>query len=104
MLPQYFRNKGYFTAGAGKVFHNAKMSDATSWDFYEDNPSQDKEEKSAVETRQGGGDGKPSALALSSDGSKTRDAMNTQTILKFLREKTKENKPFFLAAGFHKPH
>lgn len=104
MLPQYFRNKGYFTAGAGKVFHNPKMSDATSWDFYEDNPSQDTEEKSAVETRQGGGDGKPSSLALSSDGSKTRDAMNTQTILRFLREKTKENKPFFLAAGFHKPH
>jgi uncharacterized sulfatase len=104
MLPQYFRNRGYFTAGAGKVFHNTKMSDAASWDFYEDNPSQDAEEKSAVDTRQGGGDGKPSSLALSSDGSKTRDGVNTQTILKLLREKTNEKKPFFLAAGFHKPH
>jgi uncharacterized sulfatase len=104
MLPQYFRQKGYFTAGAGKVFHNAKMSDVASWDFYEDNPSQDPEEKSAVDTRQGGGDGKPSSLALSSDGSRTRDAHNTQTILRFLREKVNEKKPFFLAAGFHKPH
>lgn len=104
MLPQYFRNRGYFAAGAGKIFHNTKMSDAASWDFYEDNPSQDPEEKIAVDTRQGGGDGKPSSFALSSDGSKTRDGHNTQTILKFLREKTLEKKPFFLAAGFHKPH
>jgi uncharacterized sulfatase len=57
-----------------------------------------------VDTRQGGGDGKPSSLALSSDGSRTRDAHNTQTILRFLREKVNEKKPFFLAAGFHKPH
>mgnify|MGYP003876044923 CR=1 FL=1 len=36
LLPQFFRQRGYFTAGAGKVFHNAKVSDASSWDFYED--------------------------------------------------------------------
>ena len=33
MLPQLFRQRGYFSAGAGKVFHNAKVSDAASWDF-----------------------------------------------------------------------
>lgn len=104
MMPQYFRNKGYFTAGAGKVFHNAKMSDAASWDFYEDGTGNDPEEKAAIDARYGGGDGKPKAFVLSSDGSKTRDGLNTQTILKFLREKTNEKKPFFLAAGFHKPH
>lgn len=104
MLPQYFRNKGYFTAGAGKVFHNAKMNDAVSWDFYEDGTGNDPEEKAAIDARYGGGDGKPKAFVLSSDGSKTRDGINTQTILKFLREKTTERKPFFLAAGFHKPH
>lgn len=104
MLPQYFRNKGYFTAGAGKVFHNAKMSDAASWDFYEDGTGNDPEEKAAIDARYGGGDGKPKAFVLSSDGSKTRDGISTQTILKYLREKTSEKKPFFLAAGFHKPH
>lgn len=104
MLPQYFRNRGYFTAGAGKVFHNAKMSDAASWDFYEDGTGNDPEEKAAIDARYGGGDGKPKAFVLSSDGSKTRDGLNTQTILRFLREKTSEKKPFFLAAGFHKPH
>lgn len=104
MLPQYFRNRGYFTAGAGKIFHNAKMNDAVSWDFYEDGTGNDPEEKAAIDARYGGGDGKPKAFILSSDGSKTRDGLNAQTILKLLRKKTSEKKPFFLAAGFHKPH
>ncbi len=104
LLPQYFKQKGYYTAGAGKVFHSVKMNDVASWDFYEDGAGEDQEEKNAIESRYGGGDGRPRAFALSSDGSKTRDGINTQTILKLLKEKSEEKKPFFLAAGFHKPH
>ena len=48
MLPQLFRQRGYFSAGAGKVFHNAKVSDAASWDFYEDDVTQDPEELAAA--------------------------------------------------------
>ncbi len=108
MLPQFFRQRGYFTAGAGKVFHSVKMNDAASWDFYEDGPSEDPEEKAAIESRygtgDGGGDGRPASHVLTSDGAKTRDGRNLRTILRLMEEKAAAEKPFFLAAGFHKPH
>ncbi len=108
MLPQFFRQRGYFTAGAGKVFHNAKGSDAASWDSYDDGPTDDPEEKAAIESRYGtggaAGDGRPSSHVLTSDGARTRDGRNVRTVLRLMEEKAREGKPFFLAAGFHKPH
>lgn len=108
LLPQFFRQRGYFTAGAGKVFHNAKGSDAASWDSYDDSPPDDPEEKAAIESRYGtggsGGDGRPSSHVLTSDGSRTRDGRNVRTVLRWMEEQTRAGKPFFLAAGFHKPH
>ena len=35
---------------------------------------------------------------------KTRDGITARKIAQLMEEKTKEGKPFFLAAGFHKPH
>ena len=104
LLPQLFRNAGYFTAGAGKVFHNRATNDAASWDAYQDNPTEDPEERAALEARYGGGDGRPSGRPLSSDGSKTRDGINTQAVLAHLRSARAEESPWFLALGFHKPH
>ena len=108
MLPQLFRQNGYFTAGAGKIFHSAKVSDAASWDSYEDEATQDEGEKAAIAARYGrgggDGDGRPGWQALESDGSRTRDGVNTATIRRFIAEKSAARTPFFLALGFHKPH
>ena len=113
MLPQYFRERGYFTAGAGKVFHSGKMNDPKSWDFYEDGDGNDPQEKAAIKARYGSGneskpggegDGRPAWYVLDSDGSQTRDGINAQTICRLIAEKNAAGKPFFLAAGFHKPH
>ena len=108
MLPQFFRQRGYYSAGAGKVFHNARVSDAASWDFYEDEATRDPEEKAAIASRYGAGDsagdGRPAAFALTSDGALTRDGRNVRTILRLMAEQHAAGKPFFLAAGFHKPH
>lgn len=104
MLPQFFRQHGYFSAGAGKVFHSLKTSDAASWDSYEDGAGEDPEEKAAIEARYGGGDGRPRSHVLTSDGSRTRDGLNVRTIGRLLGEKSAAGKPFFLAVGFHKPH
>lgn len=49
MLPQFFRQHGYFSAGAGKVFHSLKTSDKASWDSYEDGAGDDPGEKAAIE-------------------------------------------------------
>jgi uncharacterized sulfatase len=104
MLPQYFRQLGYYSAGAGKVYHNARLSDAASWDFYEDGPSEDPDEKAAIDARYGGGDGRPRSQVLTSDGTRTRDGKNVRTIARLIEERTAAGQPFFLAAGFHKPH
>jgi iduronate 2-sulfatase len=102
-LPQFFRQKGFFTAGAGKIFHSKGMNDDQSWDFYEDGNSKDPEDLAAL-THRAAGNGVPSCHILNSDGSQTRDGLNNQTILNFMAAKKKENKPFFLALGYHKPH
>lgn len=108
MLPQFFRERGYYTAGAGKVFHNARGSDTASWDHYEDKPTDDPEEKAAIAARYGSagkpGDGRPASHVLTSDGALTRDGRNTRTILQLMEEKAATGKPFFLAAGYHLPH
>jgi uncharacterized sulfatase len=113
MLPQYFREHGYFSGGAGKVFHSPKVNDAASWDFYEDGDGDDPEEKAAISARYGrgdqtrpgsGGDGRPRGFPLSTEGARTRDGINSRTIARLIREKAAEEKPFFLAAGLHKPH
>ena len=104
MLPQFFRNRGYFTGGAGKVFHSVKMNDAKSWDFYEDGDGADPQEQAAIKSRYGGGDGRPAWHVLDGDGSQMRDGLNAQTISRLIAEQTAATKPFFLAAGFHKPH
>jgi len=103
-MPEYFRKKGYFTAGAGKVFHNVKMNDTQSWDFYEDGPSKDPQELSALKNRADVADGRPAWQILDGDGSLTRDGMNRVTIANFINSKSTSNQPFFLAVGFHKPH
>lgn len=103
-LPQFFRQSGYFTAGAGKVFHNAQGSDPASWDSYQDRETEDPEEKAALNARYAGGDGRPASRVLSTDGAKTRDGVNATRITDLIQERTATGKPFFLAAGFHKPH
>ncbi|MBI5767015.1 MAG: sulfatase [Verrucomicrobia bacterium] len=104
MLPQFFRERGYFTAGAGKVAHNLRTSDEKSWDAYEDGPGNDPQEKAAIESRYGGGDGRPAWHVLDGDGSQMRDGLNAATTAKLIAEKSAAKKSFFLAAGFHKPH
>lgn len=104
MLPQLFRENGYFCLGAGKVYHTAGHSDPKSWDFYQDGDGEDAQEKAAITSRYGGEDRVPRWYVLDSDGSKTRDGLNVRLIASQLADHAKSGKPFFLAMGFHKPH
>ena len=109
MLPEFFRKKGYYTAGAGKIYHSLKQNDAQSWDYYQDGDGDDAEEKAALKARYGdgkgsGGDGSPKGFVLHSDGAKTRDGIHSRKSQNLIIENVAASKPFFLAAGFHKPH
>ncbi len=104
MLPRFFRQQGYYSAGIGKIFHSPRMSDPASWDRYEDRPGDNEQEKAAIQARYGGGDGRPAWHVLDGEGEDTRDALNARAIRRLIGEKADAGTPFFLAAGFHKPH
>lgn len=103
-LPQFFKQQGYQTIGAGKIAHNARTNDPGSWNRYEDGPSQDAQELAAINLRYSGGDGRPRGHVLDGDGSQTRDGLHAATIRRSIAEHSAESPPFFYALGFHKPH
>src|SRR5436190_11805317 len=106
-LPQLFRQNGYYTAGMGKVFHDMRQSDAEkSWDVYQDRMGDDPQEAAAVKKRYSYREGERPFEWTRLDGpeEKTRDGITARKIARLMEEQTKEGKPFFLAAGFHKPH
>lgn len=107
-LPQWFRQNGYFTAGMGKVFHDMRQSDReTSWDFYEDQMGEDAQEAAAVKHRYSHKEGaRPFTPYMRLEGpeEKTRDGRTARTLAGLIEKCAQEGKPFFVAAGFHKPH
>jgi uncharacterized sulfatase len=106
-LPQLFRQNGYFTAGMGKVFHDMRQCDKElSWDFYQDRMGDDPQEAAAVKKRYSYPEGERPFewTRLEGPEEKTRDGITARGIARLMEEKTREGKPFFLAAGFHKPH
>ncbi len=106
-LPQLFRQRGYYTAGMGKVFHDMRQSDAEkSWDFYEDRVGEDAEEEAAIKQRYAYKQGERPFewTKLRGDGAKSRDGRTARKIAAVMEEKARAGKPFFVAAGFHRPH
>jgi uncharacterized sulfatase len=107
-LPQLFREQGYFTAGMGKIFHDERQSDREkSWDFYSDKMGDDAEEAAAVKHRYSHPEGnRPFGpwTKLTGPEEKTRDGATSRRIAQHMTQCAQRGKPFFVAAGFHKPH
>jgi arylsulfatase A-like enzyme len=107
-LPQHFKNHGYTTAGIGKIFDprcvdSRLQGDAPSWSIpYAENP---RFGVAILETWKGGPEGGTAAVGnvdapdeAFPDGNIARHAIGQ------LRTFAAEEKPFFLAVGFKKPH
>ena len=103
-LPGYFRSRGWFTAAYGKVFHK---NDLASWDRYDEAAPISPQEKAALKgraaTRQQG-ENAPEWLALDCDDADTGDGIVARGVAALLRERAASGQPFFLGAGFRKPH
>lgn len=103
-LPGYFRSHGWFTAAYGKVFHK---NDLASWDRYDEAAPISPQEKAALKgraaTRQQG-ENAPEWLALDCDDADTGDGIVARGVAALLRERAASGRPFFLGAGFRKPH
>ena len=112
-LPQLFRQHGYRVTRIGKLFHydnpgeigTSGQDDNPSWDETYNPSGRDKREEhlihSLVEGKFGG-----TLSWLSSEGYEEEhtDGMVASLTVEKLREHAQTEQPFFLAAGFFRPH
>ncbi|KAK7097570.1 hypothetical protein V1264_004525 [Littorina saxatilis] len=111
-LPQHFKNNGYITQSVGKIFHPGSTSGNTddypfSWTF----PARHAPSlKYFYDKICPGPDGKlydnavcPLERSQIPSG-KLPDEENADFAVSFLQNRSVDQKPFFLALGFHKPH
>lgn len=110
-LPHHFRNHGYATARCGKIFHLGvptgleSMDDPQAWDFGTPFASElpfPPARKSVVKVKTGKKQG-ISWLEIPDGEDLLVDGRFTQQAVRWLAERDDE-KPFFLAVGFHRPH
>jgi arylsulfatase A-like enzyme len=123
-LNAYFRGHGYYTAGAGKIYHlegEFKNCQGTEWDEYAaafGKPNVGEKEARAGKQKQNRGVNGLEALkqlrqgyfnvgefeisATSIPDSETEDYRIAQWGARQLAQR--RDRPFFLALGFHKPH
>jgi len=112
-LGQMFRNNGYFSARAGKIYHYGNPSqigtdandDPATWDQRYNPAGIDRTQEQNI-TRYGR---KRGGLGISmawwdpqSKDEEHTDGMVASHIIKLMKQK--KDKPFFLAAGFFNPH
>ena len=115
-LGQMFRNNGYYSARAGKIYHYGNPSmigtdgndDPATWDERHNPIGIDRSQQEKI-TRYGAGQQKNKNLGRSmswwdpeSDDNDHTDGKVAAKIVELINQK--KDQPFFLAAGFFNPH
>ena len=107
MLPEYFRHQGYFTAGVGKIYHTGEGHvDPRSWDVEIPEFGKRPPVEEIIKW------GKPIGPAnhttdwswLKTEDKDTPDGFVARKAVQLMEQAVKEGKPFFLGAGFRRPH
>ena len=132
-LPQFFKRKGYETVGLGKLMHGARGNDPRSWTIpyvadekltyadgfsypvlgryqandiktvYEDIKTQKLKRKQLMASLRKRG-ALPSTECLDLPDDAYSDGAIAEKGIRMLEKLKNNDKPFFLALGFHKPH
>lgn len=113
-LSQLFQRNGYFAARVGKIYHygnpgqigTAGLDDPPSWDVAINPRGVDKDEEKVLTNhtpKRGLGSSLSFYVSPARDEEHTDGKVATETI-KLLEQSAREGKPFFLAAGFYRPH
>jgi len=107
MLPELFRRNGYFTGHAGKVFHTGEHAeDPRSWDVekreFGKNPPSSEILRSGTEPDLSGHTFRWDVLRTRDEA--TPDGIVAAQMVEWLEQRSKDKRPFFLAAGFRRPH
>ncbi len=109
-LPEFFQANGYFTGKVGKIPHGS-FDDEVRWDFNELTPGDSEGLSGGEKPKKDKGKDKerermlPEAVAwraLKENEKDTPDGYTARATAKLIDERAA--KPFFIAAGFHKPH
>jgi uncharacterized sulfatase len=101
MLPEHFRHHGYSAIKVGKIFHTGnEFEDPRSWDIdiREEKTAKSPPAEQIVRTQGGGG------VVLHADDAETWDGFVARKAVELMEKAAQETKPFFLAAGFRRPH
>ena len=106
-LPQLFKNSGYFAQGMGKIFHGG-LDDALSWSVPWEGPTAPHgAERKPIDPDAvpGKGSGRgPAFQATTRPDNALHDGQLADMAVAALGNLKKQDKPFFLAVGFIKPH
>ncbi len=121
--PQYFRKNGYHSARVSKVFHMGVPTDIApgrngdddpaSWDEAFNSPGPEAKAPGTGETLQNNPDrvkkgaaGGNRFVVVEADGDDTvhSDGKTASKAVELINQYKKQNKPFFLAVGFVRPH
>ncbi len=100
-LPQHFRRHGYHAVKVGKIYHTGDaFEDAASWDddIRETREAKNPPEKQVVSSRG------LSGVVLNADDADTWDGFVARKAAELMEKAARDGKPFFLAAGFRRPH
>jgi uncharacterized sulfatase len=103
-LPEQFQKSGYTTRAVGKVFHGNKT---VMWDASEDAKPRSAQEKLAYEVRAKAEERAAHGvqwMSIDDPEEQLGDGIVARTAVEYLRQAAQEKKPFFIAAGFRKPH
>lgn len=107
MLPEYFRENGYFAAGIGKVYHtDVGFEDPRSWDLevreFGKRPPLDQIVKWGESD--GPGEHTNDWAWLKTPDDETPDGIVARKAVEVMRARSRDGKPFFLGVGFRRPH
>ncbi|MDB6165340.1 MAG: betC 1, partial [Lacunisphaera sp.] len=116
-LPQAFRQQGWFTARVGKIFHIG-YDQPECWDITEEGTDRPRiigtpKELDGMDLRKhvvsevdlaGVYSEPPKVYQLAVEDDATVDGKISRRIVQLLEQAAKGDKPFFIAAGFRRPH
>jgi uncharacterized sulfatase len=106
-LPELFRRNGYFAAHAGKVYHTGDTcEDPRSWDeeLRESGKNPPKDEVIRSSHSNGPKGHTFEWDILKTGDSETPDGIAARKTVEWMEKAARERTPFFLGAGFRRPH